>query len=136
MSKKGAEAAKMPTAAELKPILDLQSQYNRVGVETPFGQQNYKQNPDGSFNMVTTAAPEMQGLINRAGSLGMTDSSRMSVPPQLENMAGALASRASQRLGMNYGSQPMQLGTEAPRPAAKPQPTAQPQPGLPPMPPE
>lgn len=28
---------RMPTAAELKPIIDLQAQANRVNIETPFG---------------------------------------------------------------------------------------------------
>ena len=45
----------------------------------------------------------------------------MNVPPQLEGMAGALASRVGQRLGLQYGNQPIQLGQPAPTPAAKPQ---------------
>lgn len=71
--------------------------------------------------MVTDIGPEGRGLVGRAVGLGMTDSTRMGIPPQLEGLAGALASRVGQRLGQSYGSQPMQLMGNAPQPAAKPQ---------------
>ena len=71
--------------------------------------------------MITDIGPEGRGLVGRAVGLGMTDSARMNVPPQLEGMAGALASRVGQRMGLQYGNQPMQLGQQAPRPAQKPQ---------------
>ena len=71
--------------------------------------------------MITDIGPEGRGLVGRAVGLGMTDSARMNVPPQLEGMAGALASRVGQRMGLQYGNQPMQLGQQAPRPPAKPQ---------------
>lgn len=35
--KQKAPDVRMPTARELKPIIDLQAEANRVGVETPFG---------------------------------------------------------------------------------------------------
>lgn len=106
----------------------MQAKYNRVGTETPFGSQNYRKNPDGSTTMVTDVGQEGRDLVGRAVGLGMTDSARMAVPPQLEGMAGALASRVGQRLGLQYGNQPIQLGQPAPMPPQKPQ-----QPG--PMPP-
>jgi len=40
-SKNKAPQARMPTASELAPLVDLQAQYNRVGVSTPFGSQRY-----------------------------------------------------------------------------------------------
>lgn len=50
---------RMPTAAELAPVIDLQAQYNRVGVQTPFGAQRYELGPDGrSSTMVTDIGPE------------------------------------------------------------------------------
>lgn len=100
-----------------------------MGVETPFGSQNYRKNPDGTTTMVTDIGEEGRGLVGRAVGLGMTDSSRMQIPPQLEGIAGALASRVGQRYGLQYGSQPMQLGSPAPQPAAKPQPQQMPPPG-------
>lgn len=102
-------------------MLELQSKYNRVGVETPFGSQRYDRNPDGSYNMVTDIGDEGKGLVSRAVGLGMTDSNRMQSAPQLNGIAGALASRIGQRVGLEYGNQPMQL-TQAPAmPQAKPQ---------------
>lgn len=74
-------------------MLELQSKYNRVGVETPFGSQRYDRNPDGSYNMVTDIGDEGKGLVSRAVGLGMTDSNRMQSAPQLNGIAGALASR-------------------------------------------
>lgn len=35
--KQKAPKVRMPTAAELKPIIDLEAEANRVGIETPFG---------------------------------------------------------------------------------------------------
>ena len=85
--------------------------------------------------MVTDIGQEGRGLVGRAVGLGMTDSARMNVPPQLEGMAGALASRVGQRMGLQYGNQPMQLGQQAPMPAQKPQQQQMPPPAnLPPGP--
>ena len=75
--------------------------------------------------MVTDIGPEGRGLVGRAVGLGMTDSQRMSIPPQLQGMAGALASRVGQRMGLQYGNHPMELSGQAPMPAAKPQPQQQ-----------
>ena len=93
----------------MSPLLELQSKYNRVGVETPFGAQRYERLPDGSYNMVTDIGDEGKGLVDRAVNLGMTDSTRLQSAPQLNGIAGALASRVGQRMGLEYGSQPMQL---------------------------
>ncbi len=90
-------------------------------METPFGSQNYRKNPDGTTTMITDIGPQGRGLVGRAVGLGMTDSTRMHIPPQLEGIAGALASRVGQRMGKSYGSQPMQLMGNAPQPQAKPQ---------------
>jgi len=90
-------------------------------VETPFGSQSYAKNPDGSYKMVTDIGPQGQQLVSRAVGLGMTDSARMSIPPQLQGMAGALASRVGQRMGLQYGNHPIQLSPQAPMPAQKPQ---------------
>lgn len=128
---KSASQAKMPTAAELGPILELESKYNRVGTNNQLGGQNYSRNPDGSFNMDTTLTTQGQALADRAGKLGMTDSAKMQMSPQMESIAGALASRVGQRNGMAMGSQPMQLMGNQPQPQQKPQPQAQPQAQLP-----
>jgi hypothetical protein len=121
MGGKGSTQAKLPTPGELGPLLELQSKYNRVGVETPFGSQKYTRNPDGSYNMITDIGDEGKGLVSRAVGLGMTDSNRMQSAPQLNGIAGALASRIGQRMGLEYGSQPMQLTQTPAMPAAKPQ---------------
>ena len=71
--------------------------------------------------MITDIGPEGRALVGRAVGLGMTDSARMGIPPQLEGMAGALASRVGQRMGLQYGNQPIQLGQQAPMPQQKPQ---------------
>lgn len=105
----------------MSPLLELQSKYNRVGVETPFGSQRYDRNPDGSYNMVTDIGDEGKGLVSRAVGLGMTDSNRLQSAPQLDGIAGALASRIGQRMGLEYGNQPMQLTQTPAMPQAKPQ---------------
>ena len=84
--------------------------------------------------MVTDVGPEGRNLVGRAVGLGMTDSARMQVPPQLEGMAGALASRVGQRMGLQYGNQPIQLGQPAPMPQQKPQQQQMPPTNLPPGP--
>lgn len=91
----------MPTADEIGPLIDLQAQYNRVGVRTPFGEQRYEVGPDGrSSTMVTDIGPEGRALVGRAVGLGMTDSSRMQVPNQINGLAQALANRVGGRFGM------------------------------------
>lgn len=109
----------------MSPLLELQSKYNRVGVETPFGSQRYDRNPDGSYNMVTDIGDEGKGLVSRAVGLGMTDSNRMQAAPQLNGMAGALASRIGQRMGLEYGNHPMQLTQTPAQAPTKPQAQAQ-----------
>ena len=121
MGGKGSTQAKLPTPGELGPLLELQSKYNRVGVETPFGSQKYTRNPDGSYNMITDIGDEGKGLVSRAVGLGMTDSARQSVPGQMNGIAGALASRIGQRIGLEYGNHPIQLAQDPAMPAAKPQ---------------
>lgn len=90
-------------------------------METPFGSQRYDRNPDGSYNMVTDIGDAGKGLVSRAVGLGMTDSNRMQAAPQLNGIAGALASRIGQRVGLEYGSHPMQLTQTPANPPAKPQ---------------
>lgn len=101
-----------------------------MGVETPFGSQNYRKNPDGTTTMRTDIGPEGQALVSRAVGLGMTDSNRLQAPGQLGPMAGALASRVGQRLGLNMGNHPIQIGQQAAQPAAKPQPQNMPPPNM------
>ena len=105
----------------MSPLLELQSKYNRVGVEIPFGSQRYDRNPDGSYNMVTDIGDEGKGLVSRAVGLGMTDSNRQQAPAQMNAIAGALASRMGQRMGLDIGNQPIQLTQSPAQPAAKPQ---------------
>lgn len=88
MGGKKAPQTRMPTAEEIGPLIDLQAQYNRVGVRTPFGEQRYEVGPDGrSSTMVTDIGPEGQALVGRAVGLGMTDSARMQVPRQIDGLA-------------------------------------------------
>lgn len=108
MSKK--KETKLPTAKQLDPLLQLQDKYNRVGVETPFGSQNYRTNPDGTRTLVTTLGPQGQQLVDRSMGLAMTDSEQMHVPQQVNDIAAALAGRVGGRFGLQTG-QPMQLGT-------------------------
>lgn len=119
-SKGGATQAKLPTPGELGPLLELQSKYNRVGVSTPFGAQNYSRNPDGSYNLNTTVSPGMQAMIDRVGGLAMTDSARMQGSPQVDAISGALAGRVGDRLGLSLGNAPMQGVQQPQSPPAKP----------------
>ena len=121
-SKKKTPDVKMPTAAELRPIIELQAEANRVGVETPFGSQNYRRNPDGTTSMVTDIGPEGRALVGRAVGLGMTDSTRMQAPGQVNQIASALANRIGGRFGIEPGQAFNVSG-----PAAMPQAKAQPQ---------
>jgi hypothetical protein len=87
-SKNKAPQARMPTASELAPLVDLQAQYNRVGVSTPFGSQRYEVGPDGrSSTLVTDIGPEGRALVNRAMGFANTDSNRMEVPGQVNGLA-------------------------------------------------
>lgn len=122
---------RMPTAAELGPIIELQAQANRVGVETPFGSQNYRRNADGTTTMVTDIGPEGRALVGRAVGLGMTDSTRMQAPQQVNAIASALANRIGGRFGIAPG-QGFNVSGPAAMPAAKPAPQQQaPRPQLP-----
>lgn len=123
---KSAKAAKMPTAAELAPIMELESKYNRVGSNNQLGGQNYERNADGSYNLNTTLSPQGQALADRAGGLAMQDSSQMQMPSSMNALAGALASRAGQRVGIQQGNQPMQLMGQQQAPQQKPQQQTQP----------
>lgn len=130
-SKKKTPDVKMPTAAELQPIIELQAQANRVGVETPFGSQNYRRNADGTTTMVTDIGPQGQQLVGRAVGLGMTDSTRMQAPQQVNAIASALANRIGGRFGIAPG-QGFNVSGPAAMPAAKPAPQQQaPRPQLP-----
>lgn len=121
MSKKE-KAAKLPTATQMKPLLDLQAQYNRVNVETPFGSQNYRTNQDGSKTLVTSLGPQGQQLVDRSMNLAMADSEQMHVPQQMNDIAGALAGRVGNRFGLQTGG-PMQLsGGQAQKPPQGQQP--------------
>lgn len=132
MGSKAPKAAKLPTASELAPLIDLQAQYNRVGYETPFGAQNYITNPDGTFTLKTDIGPEGRKLVERAVGIGMTDSNRFAVPDQINSIASALANRVGERFGLPAG-QGFQLSPNAAKPSAKPQQQAAPPPaqGLP-----
>jgi hypothetical protein len=113
---------KLPTASQLEPLLQVQDKYNRVGVETPFGAQNYRTNPDGTRTLVTTLGPQGQQLVDRSMGLAMTDSQQMQVPQQMNDIAGALAGRVGNRFGMQTGG-PMQLsGGQAQKPPQGQQP--------------
>lgn len=125
MGSKAPKAAKLPTASELAPLIDLQAQYNRVGYETPFGSQNYVTNPDGTFTMKTDIGPEGRKLVERAVGIGMTDSNRFGVPDQVNSIASALANRVGERFGLPAG-QGFQLSQQAAKPSAKPQQSAPP----------
>ena len=121
MGKSKAPEARMPTAAEIAPLVDLQAQYNRVGVRTPFGSQRYEVGPDGrSSTLVTDIGPEGQALVGRAMGFANTDSNRMQVPGQVNDLAQALLNRVGGRLGLSQGSG-LQLAERANMPTAKPQ---------------
>lgn len=125
MGKSKAPEARMPTAAEIAPLVDLQAQYNRVGVSTPFGSQRYEVGPDGrSSTLVTDIGPEGRALVARAMGFANTDSNRMGVNPQIDGLAQALMNRVGSRFGMQPG-QGMELSPRPNMPTAKPQPQAQ-----------
>lgn len=113
-SKKKSSQPTMPTAAQLQPMLELQRQYSQVGVETPFGAQNYRRNPDGSTSLVTSMSPQGQALVNRSMNLGMTDSDQVFVPQQVNGIASELANRVGGRFGMQPQQGGVQLGPRKP----------------------
>lgn len=92
-----------------------------MGVETPFGSQSYAQNPDGSYKMVTDIGQQGQQLVSRAAGLGMTDSTRLQAPGQLNPITGALMSRVGQRMGIPMGSYSTPVSQPPAQPPAKPQ---------------
>ena len=93
----------IPNARDLAPLLELQQRYSQVGVETPFGSQQYRTNPDGSRSLVTSLNPQSMGLVNRALTLGGLDSEQVQVPQQANDIATQLANRVSQRFGNRPG---------------------------------
>lgn len=113
-SKKKSSQPAMPTAAQLQPMLDLQAKYSRVGVETPFGAQNYRTNPDGTTTLVTSMSPQGQALVNRSMGLGMTDSDQVFVPEQMNGIASELANRVGGRFGMQPQQGGVRLGPSKP----------------------
>ena len=115
----------MPTAAQLRPMLDLQAKYSQIGVETPFGAQNYRRNPDGSTSLVTSLSPGGQALVNRSMGLGMTDSDQVFVPGQMNGIASALANRVGGRLGLAPQQNGVHLGQSKPTPTQGAMPPAQ-----------
>lgn len=122
-SKKKSNQAQ-PTAAQLAPLLQLQQQYGQVGVQTPFGAQTYRTNPDGSRTLVTSLSPQGQGLVDRATMLAGTDSEQVGVPGQVNDIASALANRVGGRFGLQPGQSFQLSGTQAkpqnPRPMLPP----------------
>lgn len=122
-SKKKSQPA-LPNAQQLAPLLQLQQQYSQVGVETPFGSQQYKTNPDGSRRLVTSLTPGGEQLVGRAYDLGMTDSEQAGVPDQVNSIASALANKVGGRFGVAPGQ-----GFQLSQTSAKPQ---NPRPMLPP----
>lgn len=125
-SKKKPRTPDMPDPREL---IELQAEYNRVNVDTPFGSQTYVPGPDGSTTLRTDIGPLGQALVGRGVSLGMTDSARQNVDPRMNELAGALLGRVGDRFGMNLGGA-LQLSPDA----AMPQPQAKPQTQTPPSP--
>lgn len=123
-SKKKPDMPDMPDPLEL---IRLQSEVNRVNVDTPFGSQNYVAGPNGSTTLRTDIGPMGQALVGRGVGLGMTDSARHNVDPRMNELAGALLGRVGSRFGMDLGGA-MQLSPNAAMPPAKPAPSG-PQPG-------
>lgn len=120
MSKK--KETKLPSAAQLQPLIDQQARANRVNVQTPFGAQNYQTNPDGTQTLVTTLGPQGQQLVDRSMGLAMQDSQQMQVPQQINDIAGALAGRVGGRLGVQTNG-PIQLsGSQKPPQGQQPPP--------------
>lgn len=129
-SKKKETQPAMPTANNLQPMLELQKQYSQIGVETPFGAQNYRKNPDGTTTLVTSLSPGGQALVDRSMGLGMTDSDQVYVPQQVNDITTALANRVGGRFGLQNGAAPISLGPSKPMNPQASMPQAQ---GLPPM---
>lgn len=107
--KKKAQPA-IPTAKDIQPLVEAQQRASQVGVETPFGAQTYRTNPDGSRTLVTSLGPAGEQLANRALGLGMVDSQQVGVPDQVNMIAQGLANRVGGRFGVAPG-QGLQLGS-------------------------
>lgn len=126
MSKKKSSKAKMPTAAQLEPMLALQRKYSQVGVSTPFGSQQYVVDPTtGQQTLQTTLSPQAQGLVDRSMMLAGTDSEQQYVPGQVNDIAGALANRVGARFGLPSNQAGMRLGPTKPPMSAQSLPPAQ-----------
>lgn len=104
----------MPGATDLQPMLDLQQRYSQVGVETPFGSQTYRRNPDGTTTLVTGLSQPGQALVNRSMGLGMTDSDQVFVPGQVNDIASAVANRVGGRFGLAPQQGGVNLGPSKP----------------------
>ncbi len=44
--------------------MQQQAQYNRVNEYNPYGQSEYRQNPDGSYSRISSLSPEQQALLD------------------------------------------------------------------------
>jgi hypothetical protein len=112
--KKKKAQAPLPTAQNIQPLIDAQQRASQVGVETPFGSQTYRTNPDGTRTLVTSLDGPGAALADRALSLGMIDSQQVGVPDQINQIAQGLANRVGGRFGVSPQSG-LTLGSSKPQ---------------------
>lgn len=112
--KKKQAQAPLPTAQNLQPLIEMQQRASQVGVETPFGAQTYRTNPDGTRTLVTSLSGPGAALADRALSMGMIDSQQVGVPEQVNQIAQGLANRVGSRFGVSPQTG-LQLGNAKPQ---------------------
>lgn len=84
--------------------MQQQAQYNRVNEFNPYGQSEFRQNPDGSYSRISSLSPEQQGLLDSQQQRDATFSG---------GMGGLAASGvANLQQPFNYGAMPKALGME------------------------
>lgn len=93
----------MPAAPDPRQAIELQAEVNRIGANTPFGQQFFARTQGGGHTLNTALSPEMQRVAAQQLQLGSARSAQQGADPRLNALAGALSSRIGDRLGLDLG---------------------------------
>lgn len=138
-SKKGSDTQDIPKIDPTK-LIQQAIQANRVGVNTPYGSQQYSTDANGNTVLNTSLTPEMQALLSQQMGRAGGDAAQYVLPGQNATVLNGLNTRLDQRYGLGLppptsGSTPGTGGGPVPvTPPTRP-PTAPPvaQPPRPPV---
>lgn len=104
MSKKGG-STKVP-AVNTSQLIRENEAVNRIGVQTPFGSQQYVTGPNGQRILQTSLSPEMQQMMNHQ----MGRAQQQATPYQLPNGQADLLANVMSRVRGRYQVPPQDTG--------------------------